>query len=222
MRVLLTRAMTRASTKMTRKPQPLLLAKLKAGPKIATPQATKRPVKVDIADAEAEATAPTPRPFAPAKIASHRACRRGPRPAPRAMANSEPAAPVETDEPVVKIFKVRPVPILDKARAAPPSPDETTDMEDIDTALPARPPKLETFNERPRSNGCERRCWRYGIRWKAVAALCRVRAGTPMTLLKPRSRATKHGRRRSTKNSRCLAAEPWVPNTALSWPLTSR
>ena len=49
MRVLLTRAMTRASTKMTRKPQPLLLAKLEAGPKLATRTATKRPVKVDIA-----------------------------------------------------------------------------------------------------------------------------------------------------------------------------
>ena len=57
------------------------------------------------------------------------------------MANSEPAAPVEIDEPVVKIFKVRPVPILDKARAAPPSPDETTDMEDTDTASSGASPE---------------------------------------------------------------------------------
>ena len=141
MRVLLTRAMTRASTKMTRKPQPLLLAKLEAGPKLATPTATKRPVKVDIAEAEAEATAPTPRPFAPAKSRATEPAAADPGPAPRAMANSEPAAPVEIDEPVVKIFKVRPVPILDKARAAPPSPDETTDMEDTDTASSGASPE---------------------------------------------------------------------------------
>ena len=82
MRVLLTRAMTRASTKMTRKPQPLLLAKLEAGPKLATRTATKRPVKVDIAEAEAEATARNTASVCASKIASHRACRRGPRPSP--------------------------------------------------------------------------------------------------------------------------------------------
>ena len=139
MRVLLTRAMTRASTKMTRKPQPLLLAKLEAGPKLATRTATKRPVKVDIA--EAEATAPTPRPFAAAKSRATEPAAADPGPAPRAMANSEPAAPVEIDEPMVKIFKVRAVPILDKARAAPPSPDETTDMEDTDTASSGASPE---------------------------------------------------------------------------------
>ena len=138
MRVLLTRAMTRASTKMTRKPQPLLLARLEAGPKLATRTATKRPVKADIAEAEA---APTTRPFAPAESRATELAAADPGPAPRAVVNSEPAAPVEIDEPVVKIFKVRPVPILDKARAAPPSPDETTDMEDTDTTSSGASPE---------------------------------------------------------------------------------
>jgi D-alanyl-D-alanine carboxypeptidase len=129
MRVLLTRALTRASTKNTRKPQPLLLAKLKAGPKIATPAAPKRQVNVELADA----TAPEPRPFAPAKTQDNELAVPNPGPVLRAMAKSQPAAPVEASEPPVKIFKVRHVPILEKARAAPPSPDETTDMEGIDS-----------------------------------------------------------------------------------------
>ena len=56
MRVLLTRALTSASTKNTRKPQPLLLAKLKAGPKIATPAAPKRQVTIELADATVTGT----------------------------------------------------------------------------------------------------------------------------------------------------------------------
>ncbi len=63
MRVLLTRALTRASTEKTRKASPMLLAKLKAEPKPAERPASKRRPKVDVADAAAGA----PRPFAPAK-----------------------------------------------------------------------------------------------------------------------------------------------------------
>jgi D-alanyl-D-alanine carboxypeptidase len=135
MRVLLTRALTRASTKNTRKPQPLLLAKLKAEPKAAAHAAPKRQAKVELA----EATAPEPRPFAPAKAQDNELAVPNPGPVLRAMAKSQPAAPVEVVEPPVKIFKVRHVPILEKARATPPSPDETTDMEGIDAPAETSP-----------------------------------------------------------------------------------
>jgi D-alanyl-D-alanine carboxypeptidase len=124
MRVLLTRALNRASTKKTRKPQPLLLAKLNAPPKPANRPASKRPAKADVA----EAAAPAPRPFAPAKaqtaaVATATASAARPRPAAE-------SAQVAAADPPVTIFKVRHVPILAKDAAARPSPDETTDMED--------------------------------------------------------------------------------------------
>jgi D-alanyl-D-alanine carboxypeptidase len=144
MRVLLTRALTRASTKNTRKPQPLLLAKLKAAPKAAAHEAPKRQAKVELADA----TASGPRPFAPAKAQDNELAVPNPGPVLRAMAKSQPAAPGQVAEPPVKIFKVRHVPILEKARAAPPSPDETTDMEGIDSPSDETPPESGGTTER--------------------------------------------------------------------------
>jgi D-alanyl-D-alanine carboxypeptidase len=131
MRVLLTRALTRASTEKTRKASPMLLAKLKAEPKPAERPASKRRPKVDVADAAAGA----PRPFAPAKSEPANVAAADPDPDPvlREMRNAQATpAPVQVAETPVQIFKVRHVPIVPKARAATPSPDETTDMEDLD------------------------------------------------------------------------------------------
>ncbi|MFA5955839.1 D-alanyl-D-alanine carboxypeptidase [Hyphomicrobium sp.] len=108
MRILLTRALSRASPNKTRKP--LMLARLRSEPKIA-----QRPAKRQQAIAVAEATRVTPeRP-------------RVPEPPPA-------AAPEEDSETPVHIFKVRAVPISNKARRDAPSPDETTDMEGTDRA----------------------------------------------------------------------------------------
>jgi D-alanyl-D-alanine carboxypeptidase len=136
MRVLLTRALTRASSVKTRKSVPMLLAKLKAGPKLAERPSSKRTPKVDFTEAAAVA----PRPFAAAKSGPVNVAEADPDPVLRDMRNAEATrAPVEAAEAPVQIFKVRHVPIVPKAHVASPSPDETTDMEGLDRRSDDRP-----------------------------------------------------------------------------------
>ena len=106
MRVLLTRMLTRASTVKTRKP--MLLARLRAEPKLAQRPAVRTP-NIDVA-----AASQMPKAFA--------------RPSPDAERINVLAEAPEPETPI-QIFKVRAVPIVPKTRRPVPSPDETTDME---------------------------------------------------------------------------------------------
>ena len=129
MRVLLTRGSDQSLDRKYPQASAAVARKAESRPENRNARGTKTPSHVELADA----TAPEPRPFAPAKTQDNELAVPNPGPVLRAMAKSQPAASVEAAEPPVKIFKVRHVPILDKARAAPPSPDETTDMEGIDS-----------------------------------------------------------------------------------------
>jgi D-alanyl-D-alanine carboxypeptidase len=99
MRVLLTKAFTRASTAKTRKP--MLIAKARS-----TPKAAPRPV----ADTEPRDAAASERPTRAARAAKSSPSR---------------AAEVASSETPIQIFKVRHVPLVAKAA----SPEETTDMQ---------------------------------------------------------------------------------------------
>jgi len=101
MRVLLTKAFTRASTAKTRKP--VLIAKLKGGPKIAARTASRAPNRTDVIADNSEA--------APA------------RPAP-GIAN------IAIRETPIQIFKVKHVPLAAKPAAV--AADNTTDVQDTD------------------------------------------------------------------------------------------
>ena len=103
MRVLLTKAFTRASTAKTRKP--MLMAKLKGTPKVAARTAPRDPKARDVAVAEQPDARST-------KLPPQRAADAGSRETP------------------IQIFKVKHVPLVSKPAAA--SPDETTDMQDTD------------------------------------------------------------------------------------------
>lgn len=127
MRTLLTRALARASTTKTRKPQPMLIAKLKAPPQIA--ERPKRAELPQIAIAEA------PKPFAaaaPQPPVDERAARQ--RPQPIAVAQVAPTEP-DLGAPV-DVFKVKRVPVAMRQAAPEPvhSPDDTTDMLASETA----------------------------------------------------------------------------------------
>ena len=104
MRRLLIRMISRASPIKTRKP--MFLARLRGEPKVAERPA-KRKSFARVADAADVAPV-------------------------RAELPEGKAAVSEATETPVHIFKVRAVPMLTKARQPPPSPDETTDMEDTD------------------------------------------------------------------------------------------
>lgn len=141
MRVLLTRALNRASTRKTRRPDPLFIAKLKSEPKIAkrrekpkqvatapaAERGTAAPAAEAIDDARSQIStrvaqaAPEPdRAAAPAPAASPPA----PPPPQQAQAGeAPPAAPIE----VTKVRRIMVAPRQGPARPAP-SPDETTDM----------------------------------------------------------------------------------------------
>jgi D-alanyl-D-alanine carboxypeptidase len=103
MRILLTKAFTRASTKKTRKP--MLLARLKSEPGSTDRQVSHRRKAPNVARAPEISLA-------------------------EAKQLPRQAAEAESRETPVHIFKVRPVPLVMKGNAA--SPDETTDMEDTD------------------------------------------------------------------------------------------
>lgn len=129
MRTLLTRALARASTTKTRKPQPMLIAKLKAPPQIA--ERPKRPEPAKIAIAEA------PKPFAaaaPQPPANDRPLRQRQQPQATAVAQAAPAEP-DLGAPV-DVFKVKRVPVAMRQAVPEPvhSPDETTDMLASETA----------------------------------------------------------------------------------------
>jgi D-alanyl-D-alanine carboxypeptidase len=101
MRVLLTKAFTRASTAKTRKP--MLLAKLKGGPRVASRPASRDPKTRDVAVTE---------------------------PAGRPAKSPRQVADIGSRETPIQIFKVRHVRLAAKPSAA--SADETTDMQDTD------------------------------------------------------------------------------------------
>ena len=115
MRNLLTRALARASATKTRKPQPMLMAKLKAPPQIA-----ERPKRVE---APKFAAADAPKPFAP--VVEPRV----------AAAPLQPQSQDDKGAPV-DVFKVKRMPVAMRQAAPEPvhSPDETTDMSASETA----------------------------------------------------------------------------------------
>lgn len=103
MRVLLTKAFTRASTAKTRKP--MSIAKLNGKPKVAARSASRDPKTRDVAVAEPSAR--------PVKSPPQRVVDAGSR------------------EPPIQIFKVKHVPLV--AKPAAESADDTTDMQDTDS-----------------------------------------------------------------------------------------
>lgn len=126
MRMLLTRALTKASPVKTRKPQPALVAKLKSEPKRA-----ERPVKPKPAEKSVEkAVAMAPAPAAPAPVKRPPAA--APAEAAAAPAQAAPAAvavPEAAAAPApVAVAKVRKIMVAPRA-VKPVTPDETTDME---------------------------------------------------------------------------------------------
>lgn len=124
MRVLLSKALAQASRLKTRAPAPLLLAKLKAPPKIALRIGLKSTIKPEEKPNLAEAATPKlaarpePKPFAP----------------PSATAAAEPARQplieIEVAQAApVEVYKVKRVMVTPRQKPiAPIDPDQTTDM----------------------------------------------------------------------------------------------
>ena len=127
MRNLLTRALARASATKTRKPQPMLIAKLKAPPQVA-----ERPKR---AEAPKFAAAEAPKPFAvgqPLPMAQARVAAAPAQNLPQERTQNfsqDQGAPVD-------VFKVKRMPVAMRQAAPQPvhSPDETTDMSASETA----------------------------------------------------------------------------------------
>lgn len=119
MRILLTRALARASLSKTRKPQPMLISKLKAPPQVAERPKRTEPVK----------------PFAVAAATAPQANTARPEREPAAKAISAPLSEQDQGAPI-DVFKVKRVMVA--PRQGPPapqhSPDETTDMSADETA----------------------------------------------------------------------------------------
>lgn len=153
MRVLLTRALTRASTVKTRKPQPALIAKLKSEPRRAERPGKARPVEVAQAEVPpppvpkpAKPPAPAAKPKAIAEKPKARATAEpqaelaapGPRTAPPAPAEVEvaeaqpaPGPPASAPIALTKVKRVMVAPRQGPKRPAP-GPAETTDMEAVE------------------------------------------------------------------------------------------
>lgn len=127
MRMLMSRALTRASTVKTRKPAPALIAKLKSAPKIAERPKPKEKPKFQVADAApvfAEASQPQPKALpAPTPISKPVAAQ-----APVAQPVADPAPQMAAAP--IDVFKVKRVMVAPRQgpQAPPPSADETTDM----------------------------------------------------------------------------------------------
>jgi len=132
MRIILTRSLTRSSTVKTRKPAPLLIAKLKSAPKVAKRPESK-PARKEIAAARPipePVNAAQPRPFAP------------PSETPRetfdvASASGEESADLPAygagaadalSPPPIEVFKVKRIMVEPRAARPVPRPEETTDM----------------------------------------------------------------------------------------------
>ncbi len=137
MRIVLTRSLTRASTVKSRKPAPLLIAKLKSAPKIAK-RPEPKPTRNDVAAARPApepVNAAQPRPFAPPSET--------PQDRPTFDIAAAPAAePADTADlpaygagaagaltpPPIEVFKVKRVMVEPRSAQPVPRPDETTDM----------------------------------------------------------------------------------------------
>lgn len=139
MRRLLTRMVARASPIKTRRP--MMLARLRGEPKIAQRPAKHRP---DLKVAEANRQQP---------VAEQ---------APVQDAAPERPTVADTGETPVQIFKVRAVPVVTKAPQPAPSPDATTDTEDVegtpDRTVPPVPqtaPGNVRVGEATASNGAQ-------------------------------------------------------------------
>ncbi|MEQ1670538.1 MAG: serine hydrolase, partial [Hyphomicrobium sp.] len=168
MRMLLTRALSRASTVKTRKPAPSLIAKLKSAPKIAERPKPKDKPPVQVAIAATAAPVIQAKPFAPAKpvaqaapkpaptIAATPAAKPAPQPVAEAVAGpvAEAApAPVQTAavQPApVDVFKVKRVMVAPRQgpKAPPPNPAETTDQPEDTTetdSVSVMPPDAPIF-----------------------------------------------------------------------------
>lgn len=123
MRVLMTRALSHASTNRTRKRAPLLIAKLKLSPKLAarptqkTIKNTDKPIQV----AEAGAKTPIIKPFATSIEPTN---------APTDRATAPPNAALQPQLPPVQIFKVKRVMVAPRQGppAPEPNPELTTDV----------------------------------------------------------------------------------------------
>lgn len=144
MRVLLTRALTKASSVKSRKPAAPLIAKLRTAPQVAQRPAQKRAKAAVVA----VAAIADPRPFAPPQAAAQVASAadileamksshtnlRAPSPeaaeAPAEVATA-PEAPT-ADDTAIEVFKVKQVALLGRKAKPQPSADETTDMDTAD------------------------------------------------------------------------------------------
>ncbi|WP_041320453.1 D-alanyl-D-alanine carboxypeptidase [Hyphomicrobium denitrificans] len=153
MRVLLTKAFTRASTAKTRKP--MLIAKLRGGPKIASRPASRDPKTRDVAVAEPEGR--------PAK-------------SPRRVAG------IGNRETPIQIFKVKHVPLAAKPAAA--SADETTDMQDTDGPAETGAVQTANA-DRNADAGFLAAAERLGRRAEMLGASDRVPATEPAPIAKP-------------------------------------
>lgn len=142
MRIVLTKALTRAATKKTRKPfafpTPALIAKLKAAPALADRKVAFAATKPK-AVAEAAAT-PVVKPFAAPRSSDPTAARNA-KPAPSAEPETAPpltiadlAAP---PPPPVEVFKVRRVVVMPRQVQPPVDPNATTDMDASTAAVDA-------------------------------------------------------------------------------------
>ena len=122
MRNLLTRALARASTVKTRKPPPMLIAKLKSEPKIAERPKRKEAAPVQVAEA--------PKPFARedapqlSKVLPPPAA--APDTAPKTI--EEAVAQAQDTGAPIDVFKVKRVMVAPRQGPPAPSADETTDM----------------------------------------------------------------------------------------------
>lgn len=128
MRTLLTRALARASTAKTRKPPPMLIAKLKSEPKLVERPLRKEQPKMQVAE--------TAKPFAKPQAQNLPALNREPAAvsAPPATLAEAAAAQPDAGAPI-DVFKVKRVMVAPRQGPPPPAPsaDETTDMSSSDT-----------------------------------------------------------------------------------------
>lgn len=123
MRNLLARALARASTVKTRKPPPMLIAKLKSEPKIAERPKRKEAAPVQVAEA--------PKPFAredapPQPVAAPPRPVAAPVAAPKTI--EEAVAQAQDTGAPIDVFKVKRVMVAPRQGPPAPSADETTDM----------------------------------------------------------------------------------------------
>ncbi len=128
MRIILTRSLTRSSTVKTRKPAPLLIAKLKSAPKVAK-RPEPKPARKELAAARPvpePVNAAQPRPFAPPSETFDVASAPGEETAELPPYGAGAAGALSP--PPIEVFKVKRVMVEPRAARPVPRPEDTTDM----------------------------------------------------------------------------------------------